>query len=173
MLSFSIFPVCPQQGATTITQLEPVPRPKGIARLRCDFNVPPDPSDPDTGFLYIAWVIDTTSQLYTHLYDPDNPVSKALCCFFPPLRFRCVMDTTDTLYILRQRDCIFMEVKLACHLFYTYLVVIVIKIGHLQWNHLYGDKECLQKKPYTLTNFMETVSTSYVQFTSCERPSSV
>ena len=77
LVIFCVFLVCPQQGATTITQLELVERPGGRARLRCDFNVPPDPTDPDTGFLYIAWVIDTTSQLYAHLYDPDNTVSKA------------------------------------------------------------------------------------------------
>ena len=77
LVIFCVFLVCPQQGATTITQLELVPRPEGIANLRCDFNVPPDPTHTDTGFLYIAWVIDTTSQLYTHLYDPDDIVSKA------------------------------------------------------------------------------------------------
>ena len=173
MLSFSIFPVCPQQGATTITQLEPVPRPKGIARLRCDFNVPPDPTDPDTGFLYIAWVIDTTSQLYAHLYDPDNPVSKALCWFFPPLRFRCVIDTTDTLYSETER------------LYFYGSQIGLSPVLHLPGSHchknwslavkpsLWRQGTSLQKKPYTLTNFMETVSTSYVQFTSCERPSSV
>ena len=73
-----VFLVCPQQGATTITQLELVPRPKGIVKLRCDFNVPPDPTHSETGFLYIAWVIDTTRHLYSHLYDPIH-VRKALC----------------------------------------------------------------------------------------------
>ena len=77
LISSSVFLVCPQQGATTITQIKLVPRPKGIAKLRCDFNVPPDPIHPDTGFLYIAWVIDTSNQLYTHLYDPKY-VSKAV-----------------------------------------------------------------------------------------------
>ena len=87
ILSVSVFLVCPQQGATTIIQMELVPRPKGVAILRCDFNVPPDPTHSDTGFLYIAWVMDKTRLLYNHLYDAKY-VSKSLCISPSAVLFR-------------------------------------------------------------------------------------
>ena len=81
---FHVFLVCPQRGATTVTQMESVPRPNGIAQLRCDFKVPSNPIHHNTGFLYLTWYIHTVSEIYRHSYDPYNVVSKTSC--FPSVR---------------------------------------------------------------------------------------
>ena len=85
LIFFSGFLVCPQEGATTITQLELVPRPSGVAELLCEFNVS---VDSDAGFQLISWTKNNLRQIYTHQFDPNNLVSKTLFYFLNVVLFR-------------------------------------------------------------------------------------